>query len=322
MIHVLLITSKTDVTTDFIVQELTKRQIGFYRFNTEEIGHSVSINLDFGNNQFFIEDNFFKISINLKEIKSVYLRRPEINDHFENASTGETNFLRAELLYALEGIYAILQDAFWFNHIYNIRSAENKIYQLLLARQIGFTLPASLISNRPDKALFFYNEQKCKCIIKPIKSGLIEGLTEEGVIFTSRLILDSQKAERIQSCPVYIQQEIEKEADIRITVVGDNIFAAKIHSQHDENSSVDWRKSQIPLVHSRIELPESISQLCIDLTKRLHLNFGAIDMVLDKYGNYYFLEINPNGQWAWIEKRLRYPITQSITDILIEKGNK
>lgn len=315
-IHVLLITNKADVTTDFIVRELAKRQVPFYRFNTEELGASVNVELDFNHRRFMLVDSISETLVDLREIKSVYFRRPEIKADFKGITKGEQNFLHAELLYTLEGLYRVLQDAAWLNNVYDIRNAENKIYQLLLAEETGFLIPPSLVTNIPERALAFYYEQQ-QCIIKPVKSGLVEGNEEEGVIFTTELFIDEQQAERVRPCPVYFQRKISKHCDVRVTVVGDNVFAAAIESQSLEESSVDWRKAGIPLDHTRIELPSELGQKCIALTRRFALNYSAIDFVLDDYGNYVFLEINPNGQWAWIENRLGYPIAEAITSILI-----
>lgn len=66
----------------------------------------------------------------------------------------------------------------------------------------------------------------------------------------------------------------------------------------------------------KIKLPDAILNQCISLLKILNLRFGAIDFILDKNGNYIFLEINPNGQWAWIEKQTGYKISNEITNLL------
>jgi len=316
---ILLITNKTDITTDFIVKSLTEKNLSFYRLNTEDIGNSIDINLDFDNGKYVLVDQGKDFSLNLLDVTSVYFRRPEVNENFNDLTVGERNFVRSELLFVLEGLYKLLKKAFWVNTVEAIRSAENKVYQLVLAKEIGFQLPKSIITNVTSDARAFYLNNKERCIIKPIKSGLVAGSDEEGVIFTNEVKLDSQNIERIQRCPVYLQSMILKQGDIRTTVVGNKIFAAMIHSQEVVESQVDWRKSSLPLRHTKITLPADIIEKCLQLTKKLNLNFGAIDFILDEDGNYIFLEINPNGQWAWIEKQLNYCISDEITTLLAEK---
>lgn len=319
-IKILLITNKSDITTDFIVKQLFAKRIPFYRLNTEDIGTSIQFHFNFNEKQYSVIDNSSNVEIDLLKIKSVYFRRPEIQNIDSALSLGEVNFIKSELIYSLEGLYQILRKAFWLNNVFNIRKAENKIYQLILASKLGLTIPNSLITNNQVHAYEFYKRNNNFCIIKPIKSGLVEGKEEEGVIFTNKVDLTKVDAAQIEPCPIYLQQLINKKGDVRVTIVGDEIFSAFIHSQDKFDSQIDWRKSSDSLIHSPLEIPEDISSKCFKLTKELKLNFAAIDFILDTENNYIFLEINPNGQWAWIEKRLNYPISEKITNILVEKS--
>jgi glutathione synthase/RimK-type ligase-like ATP-grasp enzyme len=320
MMSVLLITNKSDITTDFIVKELKRKGVNFYRLNTEEIGQTIQLSFDFQAGRFFLFDQITLTQLDLLQFKSVFFRRPEVREHFNDLDNGETDFIRSELFFCLEGIYKILDNAFWLNKIDHIRKAENKIYQLLVAQEIGFKIPNSVITNIPEDALSFYMENNSECIIKPIRTGLISNKENEEIIFTSKVELDDKNASRVQHCPVYLQRLIPKKADIRITVVGTKIFAAKIHSQGSDEAKVDWRKALKPLVYTAIELPTEICEKCFELVKRLQLNFGAIDMILDLDDNFIFLEVNPNGQWAWLERQLNFLIAETITNILIEKA--
>lgn len=231
MIKILLITNKDDITTDFIVKSLFAKQTPFYRLNTDEIGRSVEMLFDFQRERFELIDQNLNLTINLKEIRSVYFRRPEIQITTKQLSRAEENFIKGENVFALEGLYRILNKAFWLNTVYAIRNAENKIYQLLLARSIKLKTPKSLITNSPEGAWAFYKNISENSIIKPIKSGLVESEEEEGVIFTSRVHLDSNNVERIKLCPTYLQECISKKGDIRVTIVGENIFSTFIDSQ-------------------------------------------------------------------------------------------
>ncbi|RDC56668.1 hypothetical protein DU508_05505 [Pedobacter chinensis] len=320
MTNILVLTNKGDITSDFIVQNLSDSGVPFYRLNTDEIGNSIRLSFDIVNNEYLIHDEGRDIIIDLLQIKSVYFRRPEILVHSKDVTIGEKNFIKSELSFTLEAIYKILGNAFWVNTVDAIRAAENKIYQLMLAKAIGFSIPNTILSNQPSSALSFFSKNNSSCIIKPIKSGLVSGETEEGVIFTSKLHLDENNVTRILNCPVYLQNLIPKNADLRVTLIGEKLFCAMIHSQEEEESSVDWRKAGHPLRHSVHELPKEITAKCFELAKKLNLNFAAIDFILDQKNNYIFLEINPNGQWAWIERQLNFKISDEITNLLIKNA--
>lgn len=312
---VLLLTNKDDITTDFIVKKLREKRIDFYRINTEEIGVSLQIVLNIGLGNYSLFEVNSGLEINLLSFDAVYFRRPEVMVNTEKLTPGEANFVRGEFAYLLEGLYKILAEKRWLNTVDAIRIAENKVHQLLTAKKIGFSIPESLITNRPDAARCF-SDEKGELIIKPLKSGLVEAGVEEGVIFTSKIRIDDSNAHRINALPVFLQSHIKKKADVRVTVVGKRVFAALIHSQVSEEAIVDWRRSEKPLAYEQIELPEEISNKCIQIAVELGLNFGAIDLIQCLDDSFLFLEINPNGQWAWIEKQLNYPISDEIVSYL------
>jgi len=317
MMKVLIISNKSDITSDFIVKALQERNISFYRFNTEELTKSVTFSLNITTSSYYITDSKIRQSFDLQKFTAVYYRRPELPvfDSFD-LSKGEINFFRNEFIYTLEGIYKLLRNAYWISPLYAIREAENKIYQLDLAKLMDFIIPNSIVTNSYKQVSLFFKENKEKCIIKPIKSGLIEEGLESKVVFTNILKSIPENTKKISSSINYLQSHILKKGDIRVIVVGHKIFATLIHSQEYLKTKTDWRKGEINLKHEKINLPEEINIKCINLLQALKLRFGAIDFILDNNENYIFLEINPNGQWAWIEKQTGYNITQEIVNLL------
>jgi glutathione synthase/RimK-type ligase-like ATP-grasp enzyme len=320
MIDILLITNKGDITTDFVIKQLTEAKANFYRLNTEDFFKKVTINFNFYKNEFTIYDSERKIKIDLLKIKSVYYRRPILpNIKGNDLTKGEESFILNEVTYCLEGLYKVLKNAFWISPVFAIREAESKIHQLQVAKELGFIIPPSLITNEKGIAEEFIDE--FESIIKPIKTGFIEDEGNEKIIFTT-LLNDKSQLERIKNSPTYFQKFINKTADLRVTVIGNKVFPAQILSQEYNETKIDWRKAErIKLKYEKIELSQTLTDLCIKLTKKLGLNFGAIDFVKDDMGNFIFLEINPNGQWAWIEKQLNYSLSYEISKLLIDGKN-
>lgn len=316
---VILITNTHDITIDYVVKELRNRNIIYYRLNTDDIPNKIKLDFNFENGTFTIVDLYKKTEFNLCDFNSVYYRRPMINSlyYLEEINHNEKNYLQRELFAIFEGIYKILENKFWLNNVYRIREAENKIFQLILAKNIGFNTPDTVISNNYLTVKKIVEKYKYNNIIKSIKNGYID---DNKVIFTS--LIDNNIVEnQISIFPNFIQNNIDKFCDIRCTIVGNDVFSAKILSQNEISSKIDWRKSKYILEHKKHKLPIDIKLKCIELTKELKLNYSAIDLVLDKNGKYIFLEINPNGQWAWIENLLKYPISKKIVNILINRKN-
>lgn len=320
MTKVIVITNKSDITSDFVILRLKEKQVPFYRFNTDELTKSVFVSLNFSSGEFLLFDTYQNKYIDLLSFTSVYYRRPELPEiKSSQLSNGEFKFIASEILFTLEGVYKVLEKAFWVSDPYAIRQAENKPYQLLVAKRLGLNIPDSLITNDPN--LFNKFVRNGERIIKPIKSGLIEDGTDDKIIFTSLVTTNEIDEEQIIPCPQFIQEHIVKVADIRTTIVGNKIFTARIDSQQYSETKVDWRRGENSLNHSTLVLPKKLNNKLIQLVKYFNLQFGAIDLIQDVKGEYHFLEINPNGQWAWIEKQTGMKISDEIVNLLVNEKN-
>lgn len=137
-------------------------------------------------------------------------------------------------------------------------------------------------------------------------------------VYTSRINWeDLQDDDEIRIAPVIYQKHLKKKYDIRVTVVGEKVFSAAIDSQKIPSAVLDWRKTETEnITHLDHQLPEDIEAKCIAFLKNLGLSYGAIDFVLTPENDYYFLEINPNGQWVWLEDRLGFSISDEIANWL------
>jgi len=317
---ILFITNKEDLTIDFLINKLNRDNVNYFRLNTEDFPQNLGFNFNFKDNKFTIIDYIKNIEINIEDINSVYYRRPKLSEiNFKRLNKGRKKFLLDEITYCFEGLYKLMRNKYWLNKIFAIREAENKMYQLLLAKEIGFRIPNSLITNSNSAHYFFNNEDEY--IIKPIRTGYIDSIKSKELIFTNLFTKDqTYNLKRVKIFPNYFQEKVNKIADIRVTVVGNKIFSALIKSQEFEETKVDWRRNEeIPLQYEKIELPELIRKKCLKLNKILNLNFSTMDFALKKNKDYIFFEINPNGQWAWIEKKLKFNISQEIINLLTQK---
>lgn len=319
MNDVLIITNKEDITVDFIINELINRNAKYYRFNTEEIGSELLIDFEPLKNNLIINDRNNHTQIDLSSFHTVYFRRPKHPPLPRGLSIGECNFFINEFNVLLDGIYHFLSSKKWLNNVFDIRHAENKINQLMVANSIGFKLPKSLITNNTNKATTFFENQSS--IFKPLKYGFINEIENQSSVLYTNIVDENflNNINRIEILPIYFQNKLNKICDIRVTIVGDKIFPARIDSQSCSDSLIDWRATSNILPHHQIKLPDDIELKCFKLLKYYKLNFAAIDFILDENSDCIFLEINPNGQWAWIEKLLKYPISRTIVNFLLER---
>jgi hypothetical protein len=319
---ILIISNKQDYTADYLLLELQRRQVDYIRFNTEDFPGKVQVVWKMNNSHLNGYFRFPSSRVNFDEIKSIWYRRPAypILQGIKEAATEK--FIIDESVSTLEGIWRCLK-CYWVSNPDSIRKAEFKLYQLNVAQQIGFKIPSTLLTNIPSAASDFYNIQE-EIIYKPISIGRLERNDTIGLIFTNPV--DAAKAKRfsnVRHSPALFQKLIHKALDIRVNVIGNKVFAVEIHSQKDSQTKYDWRRGEISKIKHKLHiLPSDIENLCYKLVRDLNLEFGAIDLVLTPDGEYIFLEINPNGQWAWIQQLCPdILLREALADLLINSGN-
>ncbi|GAA2854824.1 hypothetical protein GCM10010517_12900 [Streptosporangium fragile] len=203
-----------------------------------------------------------------------------------------------------------------------VRRAAHKPSQLMLAAELGFEIPETLIATQADALWDFHNRHDGHIIAKPMGTPWVESLAGGHTVIRKCDFVSARDlayAEALRFCPVIVQQYVPKRLELRVTVVGRRVFAAEIHSQSSNRSQVDWRRYDFGVTPYGVHrLPDEVARRCLAMTDRLGLAFGAFDLVLTPDGRYVFLEINPNGQWLWIEELTGLPISEAVCDLLLE----
>ena len=127
------------------------------------------------------------------------------------------------------------------------------------------------------------------------------------VLYTNRVTEEHfYDIDSLKMSPSIFQEEIYPKAyELRITIVGNQIFAVKINACGDEKIMLDWRKkpklNDFEVKMEPIELPEEIRNKIFNFIEEIGLKYGCIDLVVKPNGEYIFFEINPNGQWYFIQ---------------------
>lgn len=257
-------------------------------------------------------------SVEIKKIKSVWWRlkpnltsMPETKEEFERSK-----FIHREWQLTLEPLKYFLKDCFWINRREADALCRNKPFQLNLANLEGFKIPNGVISNDVNEIQKKIRAFK-QVVYKPLSYYIVP---PDRILYSSIMTKEevSQKSNNIEQAPCIFQEYIDKDFELRITIVGGKVFPIKIQSQLNNVTKFDWRKDQINIDYEIFELPKSIEQKLLNLHQKFELFFGAYDFIVDPQGAYYFLEVNPAGQWLWLEENLDLSISESIAEALID----
>ncbi len=254
--------------------------------------------------------------LDLAQCRVIWWRRPQPFDIHEELCDPELQqFAQAEIYEAFAGMWNAL-DAVWMNPPRNDEVAHRKVYQLRVAQDVGLTVPETLITSDPDAARAFVARRGVGGTIYKAFSAT-ERLWRE-----TRLVKPEEVAliENVAYAPVIFQEYVPAEVDLRITVVGDEIFAAEVHSQQTRYK-VDMRMDINNASIVPAKLPEEVEDCLHRLMARLGLVYGAIDMRRRPDGTHVFLEINPAGQWLFIEEKTGQPISEAIASWMLAQSD-
>ena len=152
-------------------------------------------------------------------------------------------------------------------------------------------------------------------IIKSIDTALFYSDNEEYFTYSNKVYGKNLKNISIEQAPVFFQEYIEEKVDLRVTVIGNKLFPVSITKNYNKIDG-DWRTNKKEdLKYTPVILPTDIEEKLIKLMNILNLGFGGIDLVKTK-DDYYFIEVNPTGEWGWLTSTAKLPIDKEIVNFL------
>lgn len=188
--------------------------------------------------------------------------------------------------------------------------AENKFLQLRIAQKVGFLCPITYACNINTAPSAMGKE----VVVKSIDTALMHSDKNEYFAYTN--VIKSKELGKYENsiAPFFIQSYIHPKIDIRVSVVSNQVYPIAI-TKNKKGIDGDWRTQKDALEYEKIKLPDIVRKQCVDLVKALSLEFGGIDLALCN-GKYYFIEINPTGEWAWLVDKAGIEVHSSIGDFL------
>jgi len=262
----------------------------------------------------------------INEIQSVFVRRVPNIDSFEKcvASTFAeyATYIAQQEFSLFSDCLAILDMYVPFVNPLATSSKSGKAIQGKAANEVGFITPATYIGSNPIAAQKFCNDQisaQKELCTKPISNIKVAIDGAQKTRFTEKLSPNNLiDLDSLTHCPIIFQGYVEKSYEIRATVIGSKIYAAKIDSQiAGGQTAIDWRRYNIPKTpHSKYKFPLEIEQKIFALHERLGLIYSSFDFIRTPSGEYVFLETNPYGQWLWIEDLTGLKISEGIAEYL------
>ncbi|AZS86509.1 ATP-grasp ribosomal peptide maturase [Streptomyces griseoviridis] len=309
---VLVATEADDPTADMVITELNRRGTPVVRFDPADIGMDLTLSARFGGCAAPVTGELRTPSraVDLTEVRSVYWRRP-VWPAFDGLGEDDARFAAAQVRYGLGGTLHALSGPLWVNHPLRNAEADYKPAQLAVARRLGLAVPPTLVTNDPAEARCFAAAHD-QVIYKTLRWTPYR---RDGVPVTGWAdpVTAAEIDERVRVVPHLFQAVVDKVADLRVLVVGRQVFAVRI-----ESGILDWRRDYSALSYRAVELPGPVERALLAHLDHFGLVSGSFDLAVDREGCPWWLELNPNGQWGWLQEPTGLPMSAAFAELLTQ----
>ncbi|MFH8774983.1 ATP-grasp ribosomal peptide maturase [Streptomyces sp. NPDC017958] len=311
---VLILTTEEDVTADMVVLQLGRAGVPVVRLDPADLTNGVALSGEYVQGACRGHLSVGGRLVSMNGLRSIWVRRP--GDAALRAGQPSA-WLTEESAQALYGMLRCT-GARWMNHPDAARRARHKPWQLRLAQLSGLAVPATLITTFPQAAREFA-ERFPDLVVKPVSGAHPQ--EPPRAVPTSRVAPDADFA-AVAFGPTLLQRRIPKRADIRLTVVGERLLAARKPADpdgHPDDIDVRFAPSVSPWLPA--EVPPRVAEAVLRYLKDAELAYGAFDFAEDADGIWWFLECNQSGQFGFVEMDTGQPIADTIAQWLAGHGD-
>jgi len=318
---VLIVTEPRDVHADFVVEELRKRDVPVFRFHAEDFPVGSQISISGSGTAWSAEIRTPQRSVRVQDVRAAWWRRPN-EPVVDSALRPESrDFAVQQARSTLRALYGLIGDR-WLSHPESMRAAGDKVRQMRHAAAAGLAVPDTLIGNDVDRVLEFHRDNERLGRGTAIKSLWVhEQISYDGgrrLPLTTKWPenMESDQVDTIRLTPTVFQEYVPKQLEIRAVVIGRRVFAASVDSQAILAARHDVRAVTRQATYEPYDLPEKVGEALLELVYGFGLRFCSADFVLTPDGRHVFLDLNPNGQWLWIEHEAGLPLSAAMADVL------
>ena len=304
---VLIVTDRSDVSSHMVAQYLTTNGTPFcYLYS-----HSFRDQFDVAT-----------INIDIKRYSGVWLRRglhfaggPNWNPLFESERKTLDDYLHFVFENSSNCIGSLYAE---YNH--------NKLIDLKIAESNYLKTPTTyLVSQKQSLVDILESDPSKNYITKSLKDSI--RVKENDLLihygYTLRIMRDSLESLPERFYPCLVQEEIEKVYEVRVFYIKGKCYAMAIFSQKNEKTQLDYRYYDDKISNRNVpyQLENSMKEKIDSFMRSKKLNCGSIDLMVNKNAEYYFLEVNPVGQFGWLSSNCNYYIEKDIASILSNEQN-
>ena len=236
---------------------------------------------------------------------AIWIRRPELPLPNPKTAESDKKFATQEYRALYHSVAYMLEHfpVFCINKYSAARRIIQKSVQLHLARKCGLKMPATLMSNSPEAVRAFFargGRTICKGFTPHVWQK--EGQLSVAITETFELTGDQLPSDEVLTyAPAIYQELVPKEFDVRMVLLGGNIYS---YALTNVKKALDWRQDA-GLGHVEAKLiptPPEVVEGVLAFARQSGICAGSLDFGVDAQGKWWFLEINEQGQFLWLDQ--------------------
>lgn len=308
---IIVFSEPTDVHAQSVIRELNRAGESDVRLiDLRDVPQRVQLSMAFSNRH----GCGFELSMSdgrplrLEHVRSFWWRRPQSFVLPGGMDFNAQQFALSELSTAFQGLWQCT-GGLWINDPVRDAAASHKPWQLQVATEVGLNVPDTLMTTDPEKVRGFWESRGGEVIYKPFLQTFHSWRETRQLKREELALLDS-----LRIAPVIFQELVPGAADLRVTIIGDEVLAAAVDLRKMEYK-LDVRLNQQS--YEQHALPAAVAEKLLALMRRLGLEYGAIDLRLRPDGEYVFFEVNPAGQFLFVEHACGLPISAALAARLV-----
>lgn len=292
--HVLILSGLYDFSTDLVTLQLDRGDVPYVRLNREQLS-DYRLTLDPLGPSLTIDGPAGTCVVD-KGLRAVWFRQPVFLRNTPPVPLSPDKQLELSQWTAFLRGLCVFRDAAWMNYPPATYLAESKPYQLSVASACGLRIPETLATNSVTRIRETFPES---LVIKSLDTVLLRQGDDCLFTYTTVNSGTALRDKSVSAAPLLAQQLLDQKIDVRVTVVGDRLFAVRILSA-GAGIIGDWRVvPKTDLEYRDTALDSDTVRQCLRLTRQLGLTFAAIDLLETPEG-VFFVEVNPTGEWGWL----------------------
>jgi glutathione synthase/RimK-type ligase-like ATP-grasp enzyme len=316
---ILLLSHPMDVHAMAVAEGLRRKGAPYAVWHTADFPSRSGESISFRRGQLAIKVEGPELLIAQREFGTIWYRRPLTQPDQELLHPADRLFARQHCEAFRRALLRLLgPEAFWVNSPAASDLAKQKVLQQHAALFCGFEMPDTLYSNDPDEIRRFIASQGGRVIFKiltgaPWRDGRTRWVSYAAPLSQDQLVED----DLLRQTPSIYQAIVPKAYELRVTVMGRQVFTAQVLSQETAEGKLDWRRAYRELEMRPAELPTEVRERCFLLMERLGIVFGCFDFIVTPEGEHVFLEVNEAGQFLFVEEYTGLPLLDAFCEFLI-----